>query len=156
MIVNESIKAAEVHLFGLDGEDLGIVTKEEALKLAKASKVDLVCTSLLTSPPPCRLIGKGKAKDQELASRERKAKVKELRLTPQIEEHDLETKRLQAERLLKQGDSVLLTVKLTNSKQGAEAKGLVESLLRELKPFGKPLTGIQVSGKQVSVQVDPI
>ncbi|WP_058303663.1 translation initiation factor IF-3 [Gorillibacterium timonense] len=155
MIANEKIKAADVHLFGLEGEDLGIVPTREALELAKKHKVDLMCTSLLTSPPPCRLIAKGKAKEQEQASRERKSKVKELRLTPQIEEHDLDTKRLQAERILKAGDSVLLTVKISG-KQGQQARELCESLIRDLKPLGRPKTGVQVSGKQAAVQVDPI
>lgn len=155
MIANEKIKAAEVHLFGMDGEDLGIIPTREALELARKHKVDLVCTSLLSSPPPCRLIGKGKAKEQEQAAgRAHKPKVKELRLTPQIEDHDRETKRLQAERILQAGDSVLLNVKISG-KQGREARELCESLVRELKPYGRPKTGIQVSGKQASVQLDP-
>ena len=50
MIMNEKIKASEVHLTGLAGEDLGIVTRDEALAQAKALKADLVCTSLFSSP----------------------------------------------------------------------------------------------------------
>jgi len=156
MITGDKIKADEVRLYGLDGEDLGIVPTKEALELARKHKVDLVCTSLMASPPPCRLIGKSQAKEQLLAAeRVHKPKVKELRLTPQIEDHDLETKRLQAERILRAGDSVLLCVKISG-KEGQAARKLCEELVRELKPLGRPQTGIQVSGKQASVQIDPI
>lgn len=56
MIKNEKIRAAEVELTGLNGEQLGIVPTSEALAMAKRLKVDLVCLSLMSSPPPCKLI----------------------------------------------------------------------------------------------------
>lgn len=155
MIMNSKIKASEVQLTGLDGEDLGIMPTIEALAMAKRLKVDLVCTSMMSSPPPCQLISAGAAK--QAAGLERKknqpSKVKEIRLTPRIEEHDYETKKQQAERILKSGDSVLLVVKVSG-KEGAAAKALLEELLRDLKPLGRPKSGIHVSGKQADVQVD--
>ncbi|USB35155.1 translation initiation factor IF-3 [Paenibacillus sp. YPG26] len=156
MIMNEKIKASEVQLTGVDGEDLGIVPTVEALAMAKQLKVDLVCTSMMSSPPPCRLIPAGAAK--QAAGQERRksqpSKVKEIRLTARIEEHDYETKRQQAERILKSGDSVQLVVKISG-KEGTAAKALLEELLRDLKPVGSPKSGIHVSGKQADVQVDP-
>lgn len=156
MIMNEKIKASEVQLTGLNGEDLGIVPTKEALALAKELKVDLVCTSLLSSPPPCKLIGEGAAKQeaQQARKQEREPKLKELRLTPQIEEHDYETKLHQAQRFLTSGDSVLLVVRV-QGKEGAKAKTLLEDLLRDLSPVGRKKTGIQLSGKQAAVQIDP-
>ena len=59
MILNEQIKASEVQLTGLNGESLGIVSRADALALAKKYKVDLVCISLMASPPPCKLISRG-------------------------------------------------------------------------------------------------
>ncbi|RKN83784.1 translation initiation factor IF-3 [Paenibacillus ginsengarvi] len=157
MILNEKIKASEVELTGVNGESLGIVPTKEALALAKKLKVDLVCTSLMSSPPPCKLTAAGAAKQeaQQDAKRERAPKVKELRLTPQIEEHDLATKTDQAARLLKSGDAVLFVVRI-QGKEGAKAKELLESLLKELKPLGRPTTGIQLSGKQAQVQLNPL
>lgn len=157
MIKNEKIKASEVELTGMNGEELGVVPISEALAMAKKLKVDLVCTSLLSSPPPCRLIGAGAAREQEQQARKREnsPKLKELRLTPHIEEHDYETKRQQAERLLKAGDTVGFVVRI-QGKEGPKAKELLESLLKDLKPFGRPKTGIQLSGKQAAVQVDPL
>ncbi|MNY71139.1 translation initiation factor IF-3 [compost metagenome] len=76
-------------------------------------------------------------------------------MTANIEDHDLDTKRNQAERMLKSGDAVLLVVKITG-KEGARAKELLEGLVKELSAFGKKHTGIQLSGKQAAVQLDPI
>jgi translation initiation factor IF-3 len=161
MIMNEQIKASEVRLTGTDGEDLGIVSRAEALELARKLKVDLVCDSLFSSPPPCRLVAKGTAKRQKNeASRAERlaggaAKVKELRLTPHIEDHDYDTKLRQAEKLLASGNAVQFVVKLGNSKEGAAAKELLERLLKELNASGRRETGIQVSGKQAAVKVNP-
>ncbi|MBD7970767.1 translation initiation factor IF-3 [Paenibacillus gallinarum] len=156
MIKNEKIKASEVHVTGLAGEDLGLMSTSEALKLAKELKVDLVCTSLMTSPPPCKLIGAGAAKQEALAEKrkDRAPKTKEIRLTPHIEEHDYDTKKTQMERILKTGDIVKLVVKI-QGKQGEAAKKLLEDFIRDLKPLGKPSTGIQLSGKQAVVELHP-
>lgn len=157
MIMNEKIKASEVWLTGVDGEDLGIVPTKEALAMAKRLKVDLVCTSLMSSPPPCKLIGAGAAKDEKRQAdkKDRQPKVKEIRLTPQIEEHDYETKKLQAQRILTSGDAVQLVVKI-QGKEGAKAKELLERLVKELSGAGRKHTGIQLSGKQAAVQLDSI
>jgi len=161
LIMNEKIKASEVRLTGVDGEELGIVSREEALAMARELKADLVCTSLLSSPPPCKLVPRGTAKqaaDKE-KQQERKAaqppKVKEIRLTPQIEDHDYETKRRQAEKLLSSGDAVQFVVKI-QGKEGPQAKGLLEQLLKDLAEVGRKETGIQLSGKQAAVKVNPV
>ncbi|THF78060.1 translation initiation factor IF-3 [Cohnella fermenti] len=162
MITNEQIKASEVRLTGVDGEDLGIVSRDEALALARRLKVDLVCESLFSSPPPCRLIGRGEAKmrKNEAARAERQAggaaKVKELRLTPHIEEHDYDTKLRQAEKLLLSGHPVQFVARLAGAKEGAAAKELLERLAKDLASAGRRKTGIQVSGKQAAVQLDPL
>jgi translation initiation factor IF-3 len=161
MIMNEKIKASEVRLTGVTGEDLGIVSTQEALAMARGLKVDLVCDSLMSSPPPCRLIGRGAAKQDKLKDNKhaRKAeqppKLKEIRLTAGIEDHDYETKKSQCERILQSGDAVLLVVKL-KGKEGPKAKELLEGLVKELGHCGSRQTGIQVSGKQAAVQLNPL
>jgi translation initiation factor IF-3 len=160
MIMNEKIKASEVLLTGVNGEDLGVVSTKEALAMAKKLKVDLVCESLMSSPPPCRLIGQSSAKQAALQEkkqerkREQPLKVKEIRLTPHIEDHDYDTKKSQAERILNAGDAVLLEVRI-QGKEGAQAKELLERLLKDLAHCGQKQTGIQLSGKQAAVQVHP-
>lgn len=158
MIMNEKIKASEVQLTGIHGEDLGIVPTSEALAMAKKHKVDLVCTSLMSSPPPCKLVGAGAAKQEAQQAKKKEgkaAKLKEIRLTPHIEEHDYDTKKQQAERILKSGDAVWFTVRI-QGKEGAQAKELLEALIKDLNLLGSPKTGIQLSGKQAAVQIDPL
>ncbi|MCJ8011223.1 translation initiation factor IF-3 [Paenibacillus sp. KQZ6P-2] len=156
MIMNEKIKASEVELTGLNGEDLGIMPTAEALEMAKKLKVDLVCTSLMSSPPPCKLIGAGDAKKekQQAKASERQMKIKEIRLTPQIEDHDYDTKQRQAEKILRSGDAVLFVVRI-KGKEGVIAKELLERLVKDLSHEGSKTTGIQLSGKQAAVQLNP-
>jgi len=161
ILMNEKIKASEVHLTGLNGEDLGIVPRDEALDMARRLKADLVCASLLSSPPPCKLAARGTAKQEAAKEKQdaRKAasgpKLKEIRLTPNIEDHDYDTKRRQAEKLLSSGDAVQFVVKI-QGKEGQKAKELLEQLLKELAPVGRKATGIQLGGKQAAVRVDPL
>jgi translation initiation factor IF-3 len=138
MITNEQIKASEVELTGLNGENLGIVSRAEALALAKKFKVDLVCMSLMKSPPPCKLISRGAARQsaEQANSKTRKeesTKVKEIRLTVNIEAHDYETKMRQAEKLLGLGCAVQFVVML-QGKEGPKAKELLEKILKSLAP----------------------
>lgn len=69
VLINEQIKAAEVELTGLKGEKLGTVSRTEALSKARDAGADLVCTSLMSSPPPCSLVAKGKGKAAAQAAR---------------------------------------------------------------------------------------
>jgi translation initiation factor IF-3 len=161
MVINEKIKALEVQLTGADGEDLGIVSTKEALQMAKDLKMDLVCLSLLSSPPPCRLVQISDFKNQtdKEKQKQRKAekglKVKEIRLSAYIEDHDYETKKRQAERILTSGDAVQLVVRL-EKKESILAKELVQRLIKELTSVGKQEKGIQVSGKQVTAVIQPV
>jgi translation initiation factor IF-3 len=161
ILVNEKIKASEVQLTGVNGEDLGVIPRDEALALARKLKVDLVCTSLFSSPPPCKLVSRGAAKQeatkekQDIRKKDQPLKLKEIRLTANIEDHDYETKQRQAEKLLASGNSVQLIVKV-QGKEGPKAKELLERLLKDLAASGKKQTGIQVSSKQAAVQVNPL
>ncbi|WP_409174246.1 translation initiation factor IF-3 [Brevibacillus fortis] len=161
MIMNEKIKAAVVQLTGVNGEDLGIISTKEALQMAKEQGVDLVCLSLASSPPPCQLVNRTNYKEQVIKenAKNRKAekgvKVKEIRLSAYIEDHDYDTKKRQAERILSSGDALQLTVKL-EKKESQEAKRLIEQLIKDLAHCGKQDKGIQVSGKQVVANLLPL
>lgn len=160
MIMNEKIKASEVQLIGVDDEDLGIVPTKEALRMAKELRVDLVCLSLTSSPPPCKLVQQNEFKDQvnKQKQKERKAekgsKVKEVRLTAFIEEHDYDTKKRQAERILVGGDAVQLTVRL-EKKETQVATELIKRLVNDLAHCGKQEKGIQSSSKQILAMILP-
>lgn len=168
VLINEQIRALEVELTGLKGEKLGIVSREKALAMAKSAGVDLVCTSLMSSPPPCSLIAKGKAKanaqKQAVAARKTtsgvakggsKEKVKELRFTAHIEEHDYDTKLRQAQKHLRSGKPVQLVVKSSGAKEATMAKTVMERLVADLKEVGVKETGIQTGGKGSQVKINP-
>lgn len=136
--------------------------------MARSAGADLVCTSLMSSPPPCSLMAKGKAKaaaQKESAARKgdagrsagrgSKEKVKELRFTAHIEEHDYDTKLRQADKLLLSGKPVQCVVKASGAKESAAAKAVLERLLADLKEVGVKETGIQTSGKGSQVKVNP-
>jgi translation initiation factor IF-3 len=161
MILNEKIKAEEIQLTGVDGEDLGIIPTKEALQMARKLKVDLVCLSMLSSPPPCQLVRHSDFKNQtnKDKQKQRKAekgrKVKEIRLSAYIEDHDYETKKRQAEKILTTGDTVQLVVRL-EKKESILAKELIERLIKDINHAGKQEKGIQVSGKQVTAMLRPL
>lgn len=161
MLKNEQIKASEVQLIGIDGEERGIVETKEALRIARELGVDLVCLSFASSPPPCQLVRhadlKAKADKEKAKNRkqEKGAKVKEIRLSAFIEDHDYDTKKRQAERILTSGDIVQFVVRL-EKKESQEAKRIIEQLVRDLSHCGRQEKGIQVSGKQVMAVMKPL
>ncbi|MFH0935866.1 MAG: translation initiation factor IF-3 [Candidatus Omnitrophota bacterium] len=109
---NERIRVPQVRLIGPDGGQLGVVPTQEALRLAGEHDLDLVEVAPAASPPVCRIIDFSKFKyDQEKKEREAKkhqkqGKLKEIRLKPNIDEHDFQTKVKQVVTFLKKKDKV--------------------------------------------------
>lgn len=122
--VNEQIRDREVRLIDVDGEQLGVVSINEALDRAYEQGLDLAKVAPNAKPPVCRILDYGKYK-YEQAKREQEAKrnqkvinVKEVRLSPNIEEHDLQVKANQANRFLKSGDRVKVSVRFRGREMG--------------------------------------
>ncbi|HHT62960.1 MAG TPA: translation initiation factor IF-3 [Clostridia bacterium] len=114
--INEEIRAPEVRFVGLDGEQLGVIPIKQALKIAMEKGLDLVEVAPTARPPVCRIMDYGKYRFEQ-SKREREAKknqkvisVKEIKLRPNIEEHDFMTKARNAEKFLKNGDKVKVTI----------------------------------------------
>ena len=113
---NERIRVPEVRLIGPDGGQLGVVPIQKALDLANQYELDLVEVAASASPPVCRIIDFSKFKyDQEKKEREAKkhqkqGRLKEIRLKPNIDEHDYETKVKQAVAFLKKKDKVKINL----------------------------------------------
>ena len=111
-LINEQITAPQVRLVGGDGEQIGIVSREQALERAESSGLDLVEVAPGSSPPVCRLLDYGKLKyrEQKKAAEARKRTatntVKELRVRYSTDKHDLETKINRAKKFLASGDRV--------------------------------------------------
>ncbi len=122
--INEEIRDREVRLIDADGEQVGIVSNRKALELAIEKRLDLVKIAPQAKPPVCRIMDYGKYK-YELSKKEKEAKkkqkvivVKEVRLSPKIEEHDLNVKSKQAIKFLQNGDKVKVTLRFRGREMG--------------------------------------
>ena len=115
--INGEIRAREVRVTDAQGEQLGIMSSREALKLAREADLDLVKIAPNAKPPVCKIIDYGKYR-YELARKEKEAKkkqktmeVKEVRLSPNIDTNDLNTKANQARKFITKGDKVKVTLR---------------------------------------------
>jgi translation initiation factor IF-3 len=117
MMVNDGIRAREVRLIGQNGDQLGIKSRQEALELATNVNLDLVMVAPTAKPPVCRIMDYGKfrfeqqKKDKENRKNQKIISMKEVRLSPTIEEHDFNTKLRNAIKFLQSGDKVKASIR---------------------------------------------
>ena len=116
-MINEQIRDREVRLIGVDGQQLGIMSAREAYKLAQEAELDLVKIAPTAKPPVCKIIDYGKYR-YEMARKEKEARkkqkvidIKEVRLSPNIDTNDLNTKVGAARKFLEKGDKVKVTLR---------------------------------------------
>ncbi|MGE5197059.1 MAG: translation initiation factor IF-3 [Deltaproteobacteria bacterium] len=114
--INEKIRVPEVRLIGPEGNQLGVVSIQKALDLANQYELDLVEVAPSANPPVCRIIDFSKFKyDQEKKEREAKkhqrhGRLKEIRIKPNIDEHDYQTKLKQVAAFLQKRDKVKINL----------------------------------------------
>ncbi|WLR44149.1 translation initiation factor IF-3 [Bacillus carboniphilus] len=117
MIVNEGIRAREVRLIGANGDQLGIKSRQEALEIATRANLDLVLVAPGAKPPVARIMDFGKyrfeqqKKEKEARKNQKVIHLKEVRLSPTIEEHDFNTKLRNARKFLEKGDKVKASIR---------------------------------------------
>lgn len=128
--INEEIRDKEIRLIGDNGDQLGVISTKEALALAEEKKLDLVKISPNAVPPVCKLMDFGKFK-YEQSKKEKEAKkkqkvidVKEIRLTPRTDDHDIDVKANRAKKFLADGDKVKVTVRFRGRETGHTAFGM--------------------------------
>ena len=116
-MINGQIRDKEVRVISEDGEQLGIISSKDAMKLAREAELDLVKIAPKAQPPVCKIIDYGKYK-YELARKEKEAKkkqktveVKEVRLSPNIDTNDLNTKMNNAKKFITKGNKVKVTLR---------------------------------------------
>ncbi|MBF0780139.1 MULTISPECIES: translation initiation factor IF-3 [unclassified Granulicatella] len=117
MMVNDGIRAKELRVINGEGEQLGVMSKLDALRLAEDSNLDLVLVSPNATPPVARIMNYGKYKFEQ-QKREREARknqkvvtVKEIRLSPTIDENDFQTKLRNGRKFLEKGDKVKVSIR---------------------------------------------
>lgn len=117
MIVNDRIRAQEVRLIGQNGDQIGIVSREDALRTAENAELDLVLVSPNAKPPVARVMDYGKyryeqqKREKEARKNQKVVNTKEIRLSPTIDDHDFNTKLRQGRKFIENGDKVRVTIR---------------------------------------------
>lgn len=152
-MINGQIRDKEVRVIGEDGEQLGIMSSREAMKLAQEAELDLVKIAPKAQPPVCKIIDYGKYR-YELARKEKEAKkkqktveVKEVRLSPNIETNDLNTKVNNAKKFISKGNKVKVTLRF----RGREMAHMQQSK-HILDDFAKLLEDVAVVEKPAKLE----
>ena len=153
LMINEQIRDKEVRLIGEEGQQLGIMSSKEALKLAEDAGLDLVKIAPTANPPVCKIVDYGKykyeqlRKEKEAKKKQRVIEVKEIRLTPNIDTNDLNTKINAARKFLTKGDKVKATLRF----RGREMAHMNNSK-HILDDFAEKLSDIAVVEKAPKVE----
>ncbi len=144
MFVNEQIRAREVLVIDSEGTQLGVMKTDEALKLAREKKMDLVNVAPNAKPPVCRMMDYGKhkyeqsKKEREAKKKQRTTSIKEIKLRPNIDKHDFDVKAKRGQKFLEKGDKIKVTVMF----RGREithpeiAQRLCKDLAEQLADYG--------------------
>ena len=162
-MINEEIRDKEVRLIGADGEQLGIVSNQVAQNMAEEKNLDLVKIAPQAKPPVCRIMDYGKHKF-ELAKREKENRknqkvvaIKEVRLTPNIDDHDFNTKVNQAMKFLKSGDKVKVSVRFRGREitHSALGKDLLVKFRDMVEEVGSADKDIKLEGRNMAMILVP-
>ena len=161
--VNERIRAPEVRLVGPKGEQIGIVTVAEALKLAAEADLNLVEVAPTARPPVCKLMDYGKfkyesaVKARESRKNQTQTVVKEIKLRPKIDPHDYGTKRGHVERFLKAGNKVKVTIMFRGREQSRPELGyrLLQRLAEDVDGLGFVESQPKQDGRNMIMVIGP-
>ncbi len=153
LMINEQIRDKEVRLIGENGEQLGVMSARDALKLAREADLDLVKIAPTAKPPVCKIIDYGKyrydlaRKEKEARKKQRITEVKEIRLSPNIDDNDLNTKVNAARKFIEKGDKVKVTLRF----RGREMAHMSSSKVI-LDVFAEKLSDIAVVEKPAKLE----
>ena len=152
-MINEQIRDREVRLIGENGEQLGIMSAREAFKIAQEAELDLVKVAPMAKPPVCKIIDYGKykyeqtRKEKEARKKQKTVEVKEVRLSPNIDTNDLNTKINNAKKFISKGNKVKLTLRF----RGREMAHVQQSK-HILDDFAETLADIAVVEKPAKME----
>jgi len=152
-MINEQIRDKEVRVVGEEGEALGVMPTVEAMRLAEEAGVDLVKIAPTAKPPVCKLTDYGKYKyeqtrrDKEAKKKQKVVEIKEIRLSPNIDTNDLNTKNSAARKFLEKGNKVKITLRF----RGREMAHMHKSR-HILDEFAEGLSDIAVIEKAPKVE----
>ena len=158
-MINEQIRDKEVRVIGESGEQLGIMSSREAMKLAQEAELDLVKIAPTAKPPVCKIIDYGKYR-YELARKEKEAKkkqktveVKEVRLSPNIDVNDLNTKVNNAKKFIAKGNKVKVTLRFRGREMAhvQSSKHILDDFADMLKDVASIEKAPKLEGRSMSM-----
>ena len=144
LMINEQIRDREVRLIDETGQQLGVVSAKEAQKIADEKHLDLVKIAPTAKPPVCKIMDYGKyrfdqaKKEKEARKKQKTVDIKELRLSPSIDTHDVQVKVKKAIEFLKNGDKVKISIRLRGREIGHSktAVTIMEDFAKEIAEYG--------------------
>ncbi|OQA18273.1 MAG: Translation initiation factor IF-3 [bacterium ADurb.Bin363] len=162
--VNERIRTREVRLISDTGEQLGIVSVDEAKRIAEENSIDLVEVSPNARPPVCRLMDYGKfkylqsKKDRDARKKTKTVEMKEVKMRPKIGTHDLMVKIKMVTRLLEEGDKVKVTILFRGREVSYTAVGneLLGNIAKEVMEIGTVEMTPRLEGKNMVMILAPV
>ncbi len=140
-MINEQIRDKEVRLIGPDGEQIGVMSSKEAYFKAKDAGLDLVKISPNAKPPVCKIVDYGKyryeqtRKEKEAKKKQRTVETKEIRLSPNIDTNDLNTKVNQTKKFLQKGNKIKVSLRFRGREMAHKDVGreILNSFYEQLK-----------------------
>ena len=158
-MINEQIRDREVRVVSADGEQLGVMSSRDAMKLAREAELDLVKIAPKAQPPVCKIIDYGKYK-YEQSRREKEAKkkqktieVKEVRLSPNIDVNDLNTKIAAARKFLAKGNKVKVTLRFRGREMAhmQASKHILDDFAKNLEDIAQVDKAPKVEGRSMTM-----
>ena len=162
--VNGKIRAREVRVIGVDGNQLGVLPLTDAINLARQHAVDLVEIAATANPPVCRLVDFGKYR-YEIAKKEKESKkhqhasiVKEVQLSPRIDPHDLGIKLMHAINFLCEDMKVKIALKFRGRENAHTEVGfeVIKKFMADIAPYGQPDFQPKLVGKAINLMISPL
>jgi translation initiation factor IF-3 len=161
--INEMIQAAEVRLIGAEGEQIGVVTRDDALDRAANLGLDLVIVADNADPPVCKIMDYGKFKYEEQKKKNEARKkqktidVKEIKLRPNIDSHDYDVKMRSMVKFLGEGDKVKVTMRFRGREMAHQNLGLdvLHRVRDDLEELSKIEQFPKMEGRQMVMVLSP-
>ncbi|RMH46889.1 MAG: translation initiation factor IF-3 [Alphaproteobacteria bacterium] len=162
--VNERIRAPEIRLIGAEGENLGVMSPAEALRLAEEAGLDLVEISPTAKPPVCKIMDYGKFKyeqqkrESEARKKQKTIEVKEVKFRPNTDKHDYDVKLRNVRRFLENGDKVKVTLRFRGREMAHQNLGreLLERVAADIEDIGKVENMPKMEGRQMIMMIGPV
>jgi len=159
LLINEQIREKEVRVIGEDGEQLGVMATSEAMRLADEAEVDLVMIAPTAKPPVCKIVEYGKyryemmRKEKEAKKKQKTVELKEIRLSPNIDTNDLNTKVGAARKFLSKGDKVKITLRFRGREMAhmATSKHILDDFAEKLADCSVVEKPAKIEGRSITL-----